>query len=642
MGRNWRTALRRGALLVAIGGLALGAPAAPAPAATIEVTTEVDALSLDGGCSLREAVEAATTDAAYAECPAGTGTDTIALGAGSYALTSELGSLAITKSATVAGAGAEATTIVQTRPEAIFLVDSGVTATIADLALTGGVAGTLSSGGAIFNSGRLTILRSRLFGNSALDGSDGIDIRGLGSMPGGDAFGQSGGDGGSGGAIFDFGAGSSLLVVESELTGNRAGDGGDGGDGFGGDGGDGAGTSPGWAGGNGFGGEGGSGGDGGAIAGAGSVTILRSTISGNRAGDGGGGARGFGGHGGAGGTGATGGTGGAGVGGRGGDGGSGGGLAVTGPLTVIDSTIATNLSGSAGAGGFGGGGSGGFGGSGGGADGLRGIGRGGRGGDGGSGGGLRAGAWLSLSGSLLSGNVTGNGAAGGNGSGLTVGIGGDGGSGGSGAALAVDGVASIVNSTLVLGTTGSGGSGGSKSGTGTPGAFGSGGSGAAILAAAGLTLNQDTITRNTTGSGGAGLGPAGVGAVRALGPATLANSVVAANRGGNCAGAVADGGHNVSFPEPSCPGVNADPRLAPLAANGGPTRTMALLPGSAALDVVPAAGAGCPATDQRGVPRPQGAACDAGAFELVDASGNTFRRSGKESAAGRRISGQCP
>ena len=32
-------------------------------------------------------------------------------------------------------------------------------------------------------------------------------------------------------------------------------------------------------------------------------------------------------------------------------------------------------------------------------------------------------------------------------------------------------------------------------------------------------------------------------------------------------------------------------------------------------DAVPATGAGCPATDQRGVPRPQGAACDIGAFE---------------------------
>ncbi len=60
-----------------------------------------------------------------------------------------------------------------------------------------------------------------------------------------------------------------------------------------------------------------------------------------------------------------------------------------------------------------------------------------------------------------------------------------------------------------------------------------------------------------------------------------------------------------------------DARLGPLANNGGPTRTHALLFGSPAVD----AGActdttGLPlATDQRGVARPQGAACDIGAYE---------------------------
>jgi hypothetical protein len=42
---------------------------------------------------------------------------------------------------------------------------------------------------------------------------------------------------------------------------------------------------------------------------------------------------------------------------------------------------------------------------------------------------------------------------------------------------------------------------------------------------------------------------------------------------------------------------------------------MALVPGSAAINQVPATGAGCPKTDQRGVKRPQGPACDIGAFE---------------------------
>jgi hypothetical protein len=55
-----------------------------------------------------------------------------------------------------------------------------------------------------------------------------------------------------------------------------------------------------------------------------------------------------------------------------------------------------------------------------------------------------------------------------------------------------------------------------------------------------------------------------------------------------------------------------------LADNGGPTQTMALGAGSAALDKTPTGSANCPAsgTDQRGFPRPSGPACDIGAFEV--------------------------
>jgi hypothetical protein len=56
-----------------------------------------------------------------------------------------------------------------------------------------------------------------------------------------------------------------------------------------------------------------------------------------------------------------------------------------------------------------------------------------------------------------------------------------------------------------------------------------------------------------------------------------------------------------------------DPRLGPLTDNGGPTQTHALLAGSPALD---AGGPDfCPGTDQRGVTRPQGPACDMGSYE---------------------------
>lgn len=56
-------------------------------------------------------------------------------------------------------------------------------------------------------------------------------------------------------------------------------------------------------------------------------------------------------------------------------------------------------------------------------------------------------------------------------------------------------------------------------------------------------------------------------------------------------------------------------QLGPLADNGGPTKTHALLAGSLAID---SATGSCPATDQRGTHRPKGAACDVGAYEFVE------------------------
>ncbi|MEA2478566.1 MAG: hypothetical protein QOJ07_488, partial [Thermoleophilaceae bacterium] len=73
-----------------------------------------------------------------------------------------------------------------------------------------------------------------------------------------------------------------------------------------------------------------------------------------------------------------------------------------------------------------------------------------------------------------------------------------------------------------------------------------------------------------------------------------------------------------------CPGtLTADAGLAALQDNGGPTETQALKPGSPAIDLVPAAGASCAPTDQRGVPRPQGTACDAGAYEVAPPTATT-------------------
>jgi hypothetical protein len=204
-----------------------------------------------------------------------------------------------------------------------------------------------------------------------------------------------------------------------------------------------------------------------------------------------------------------------------------------------------------------------------------------------------------------------------------------------------------------------GGHGEIVSGTGGPAFAGKGGAGgdAAGLsteAVAGPLLVHDTISGNATGAGGppgvalggapggsatsSSPGRAGLGAgVFVYGSMTLRNSIVASNAGGNCYGSLSssilDGAHNISFPDTSCPGANVDPRLGPPQDNGGPTLTQAIAFGSPALDAVPATGAACEPTDQRGVLRPAGAACDIGAFELATAGAVTGTASGLAAAS---------
>jgi hypothetical protein len=99
----------------------------------------------------------------------------------------------------------------------------------------------------------------------------------------------------------------------------------------------------------------------------------------------------------------------------------------------------------------------------------------------------------------------------------------------------------------------------------------------------------------------------------------LQNTLLAYNTSGsNYFGVLIDDGNNISS-DASCPFTapgslsNTDPVLSPLDDFGGRTPTMALLAGSPAIDHGLASF--CPATDQRGRPRPHGAGCDVGAFE---------------------------
>jgi uncharacterized repeat protein (TIGR01451 family)/CSLREA domain-containing protein len=135
---------------------------------------------------------------------------------------------------------------------------------------------------------------------------------------------------------------------------------------------------------------------------------------------------------------------------------------------------------------------------------------------------------------------------------------------------------------------------------------------------------NDTIARNDAYEGGGIAFPENVNSIK--------NTIVADNSassgssgGGDCYDSSAtdnahsaDVGGNIDS-DGSCfsdsvtgdqTGVN--PELGPLASNGGPTETDALVPNSPAIGK---AIAGCPSTDQRGVARPS--ACDVGAFQTA-------------------------
>jgi CSLREA domain-containing protein len=136
------------------------------------------------------------------------------------------------------------------------------------------------------------------------------------------------------------------------------------------------------------------------------------------------------------------------------------------------------------------------------------------------------------------------------------------------------------------------------------------------LLASSATITDSTVSRNTASSFGDG--------IYAM-ASTLSSTIVADNGETNCSNHIYGGfsslGNNLSDDE-TCeltdPSdlVVADAMLGPLADNGGPTETHGLLPGSPAID---AGSMDCPPpdADQRGVERPQGAACDIGAVEYL-------------------------
>jgi hypothetical protein len=202
------------------------------------------------------------------------------------------------------------------------------------------------------------------------------------------------------------------------------------------------------------------------------------------------------------------------------------------------------------------------------------------------------------------------------------------------------------NGAMTLNTTTI--SGNAVSGSGNPG-----GGGVVSFRSGTVTLNNTTVAANTSDTTGGGIFSSGSvtlnnatiagnmatasgGGVRNTASVQIKNSIVAGNllASGlteNCNGVAASFGYNLTD-DGSCgladntdiPVAQGGAGLDPLGlqSNDGPTQTVALMDTSSGKDAVPATSCtamdGTPvSTDQRGVARPQGPACDIGAFELV-------------------------
>ncbi|MBI5964181.1 MAG: S-layer homology domain-containing protein [Chloroflexi bacterium] len=145
--------------------------------------------------------------------------------------------------------------------------------------------------------------------------------------------------------------------------------------------------------------------------------------------------------------------------------------------------------------------------------------------------------------------------------------------------------------------------------------------GGGILNYGPLTISNSTFSDNSAATWGGGI-------YNGNGPLNLTNTIIANSiSGGDCyndsvvSAIIGININNLVVANAASPNncgnptFAADPKLGSLANNGGFTQTMALTPGSPAINT--GDDTNCPATDQRGIARPQGAHCDIGAYEII-------------------------
>src|SRR4051812_21583674 len=218
------------ALSAVVGCLAI--PAA-ASGATISVTTTADEFDTGSRCSLREAVWSADNDSAVKAdgCVPGAGTDTIVVPAGTYRLTrtgtdenaAEKGDLDVTAPVTIVHTGIQRA-LVDPVADRAFQTAAPGGVTIDGISIAGGNA---PSGGAILNSGALTVRNSSIYNNRAFfgggvsTGNGGVVTLVNTTISGNQAFEDGGG--------IDVETGGTINLSGGTIAGNVAGADGDGG-----------------------------------------------------------------------------------------------------------------------------------------------------------------------------------------------------------------------------------------------------------------------------------------------------------------------------------------------------------------------------------------------------------------------------